>query len=209
MRLVKQTKSFARGELVEVDHAVAGSRRRRRARTSSPAAAVASGSTSRCAAQLAAKHAIVANALRRVISTIDPIVDAGTAARLAAARAVSRRGRQARPLSRASTNKLLPLARCPQLEPALEAVLELLVEIDAHTPIPEGELALLLGHRGEIAIGVERPWRAAPTLVGQRGIVGVIADDRDVRHAGDRGRARPDGRRRGTSRRRAPPATPR
>jgi 23S rRNA (uracil1939-C5)-methyltransferase len=33
------------------------------------------------------------------------------------------------------------------------------------------------GHAGAIAVAFERPWRAAATLVGQRGIAGVIADD--------------------------------
>jgi len=70
------------------------------------------------------------------------------------------------------------------------------------------ELALVVGHAGDVAVAVDRPWRGAPALVGKAAIRGVIAGG-EVHGApvieiepglwGGRGR----------SRRRAPPATPR
>ncbi|HEY0255564.1 MAG TPA: hypothetical protein VGC41_28740, partial [Kofleriaceae bacterium] len=80
-------------------------------------------------------------------------------------------------LYRPSTNKLVPLSDCPQLEPPLDAVVKLLVERGRHAPLPEGEVAMVLGHRGEIVVAFERPWKAAPLLVGAAGIVGVMAED--------------------------------
>jgi 23S rRNA (uracil1939-C5)-methyltransferase len=175
VRLVKQTKSFARGELVEIV-------------TPSPERVVPPcvHFTEGCggcqwqhvamASQVAAKQAIVTAALRRVITTIEPIVTpAPPLGWRRRARFHVEDGKLG--LYHRGTNKILPLAHCPQLEPKLEAVLELLVEMMRTTPIPEGELAMLLGHRGDIVIGIERPWKAAPTLIGQRGIVGVIAEE--------------------------------
>jgi 23S rRNA (uracil1939-C5)-methyltransferase len=173
--LVKETKSFARGELVEVVTPSPD-------RVTPPCPHFVAGCGGcqwqhvTLGAQLAAKQAIVANALRRVITEIDPIAaPCSSLGWRRRARFHVEGGKLG--LYHRGTNKLLPLARCPQLEPALEAVFELLVELTRTTPVPEGELALLLGHRGEVVIGLERPWRAAPTLIGQRGIVGVIAEE--------------------------------
>ena len=179
VKLVKETKSFARGELEEIvtpsPHRVA------------PPCVHFTEGCGGCQwqhvaieQQREAKHAIVVAALRRVIDQVEPIV-APTASlgwrrrarfHVAKAAGVSKLG-----LYHRGTNKILPLSSCPQLEPQLEAVLELLAQMMPGTPVPEGELAMLLGHRGEIVLVIERPWKAAPTLIGQRGIVGVIAED--------------------------------
>ena len=66
---------------------------------------------------------------------------------------------------------MLPIDHCPQLEPALDAAL---AAVRAASP-PDGELALLRGHGGDVVVGVARAWRLAPSLVGTAGIVGVVA----------------------------------
>ena len=168
-RLVRETASFARGELVEL---VAASP----ARVDPPCPAFAAGCGG-CqwlhvarAEQLAAKQAIVAGALRKLPGlAIEPIADPcpplGWRRR---ARFHVQRGRLG--LYAASSHRVIALARCPQLAPALDAVL---ARVIAAAP-PEGELALVLGHRGDIAIGAQRAWPGAAALVGG-GVVGVVA----------------------------------
>jgi 23S rRNA (uracil1939-C5)-methyltransferase len=175
IRIVKQTKSFARGE---VEAIVTPSPDR----VAPPCPAFVAGCGGcqwqhvAMPAQLAAKHAIVVNALRKVIATIDPIV--APAPPLGwRRRARFHVDRNVIGLYRTASHQLLPLAACPQLEPELEAVLELLATNAKHTPLPDGEVAMVRGHAGAIAVAFERPWRAAAALVGQRGITGVIADD--------------------------------
>src|SRR4029077_18409057 len=45
------------------------------------------------------------------------------------------------------SRNVIPIASCPQLEPELDAALR------AYTPKADGELSLVRGHRGDIAIG--------------------------------------------------------
>jgi 23S rRNA (uracil1939-C5)-methyltransferase len=68
---------------------------------------------------------------------------------------------------------VLPIAHCPQLEPELDAALAV---VAASSP-PDGELALVRGHRGDVAVGVARAWRGAAALVGRARIAGVLAGD--------------------------------
>jgi 23S rRNA (uracil1939-C5)-methyltransferase len=63
-------------------------------------------------------------------------------------------------LYRAGSHDVLPLAHCPQLEPALDAALG---QVIAAGP-PDGELALVLGHAGDVAVSTEQPWPAADRL---------------------------------------------
>jgi 23S rRNA (uracil1939-C5)-methyltransferase len=70
-----------------------------------------------------------------------------------------------------ATHQVLPIDRCPQLDPALDAALACVRGLSP----PDGELAVLLGHRGDVVVGVTRPWRGAAAVVGQARIVGVVA----------------------------------
>ncbi|MEO6772166.1 MAG: TRAM domain-containing protein [Kofleriaceae bacterium] len=175
IRIVKQTKSFARGEVVAI---VTPSPER----VVPPCPAFSAGCGGcqwqhvALAAQLAAKHATVVNALRKVIAQVDPIVAPGPPYGWRR-RARFHVDRNTIGLYRTASHQLLPLAACPQLEPELEAVLALLATTAKHTPLPDGEVALLRGHHGAIAVAFERPWRAAAGLVGQHGITGVLAAD--------------------------------
>lgn len=170
VRLVKQTKSFARGELVEIVTPSA-------ARVAPPCEYFAAGCGG-CqwqhvdrATQLAAKRAIVTGALRHlpglvVEDVLDPCPPYGWRRR---ARFHVHGGKVG--LYAHGSRDLVPIAHCPQLEPELDEALRI---VAARTP-PDGELALLRGHLGEIAVGVERAWRGAASVVGRGGIVGVIA----------------------------------
>ena len=175
IRIVKQTKSFARGE---VEAIVAPSPDR----VAPPCPAFVAGCGGcqwqhvALPAQLVAKHAIVVNALRKVIANVDPIV-APAPAYGWRRRTRFHVDRNKIGLYRTASHQILPLAACPQLEPELEAVLALLSANAKHTPLPDGEMAMLRGHAGAIALAFERPWRAAAALVGQRGIAGVLAGD--------------------------------
>ncbi len=169
VRLVKETASFARGEVVEVLAAGPG--------RVTPACAHFVAGCGGCqwlhvshAAQLAAKQDIVAGALRRLGATIHPI------AAPAPALGWRRRARFHVQLGKlglyaAGTTTVIPLRDCPQLEPALATAL---AAIAGGPSPPDGELALLLGHRGEVAVGVEAVWRGAAALVGRAGITGVV-----------------------------------
>jgi 23S rRNA (uracil1939-C5)-methyltransferase len=170
VNLVKQTKSFARGEVAEVVRAST-------IRVAPPCEYFVAGCGG-CqwqhverAGQLAAKHAIVTAALRKltglvVEDVLDPAPPYGWRRR---ARFHVHGGKVG--LYHYGTQKLIPLARCPQLEPELDAALKVIVPL---TP-PDGELAMVRGHRGEIVVAAEHAWRGAAKLVGRAGIVGVIA----------------------------------
>ncbi|CAN5127845.1 class I SAM-dependent RNA methyltransferase [soil metagenome] len=171
VQLLKQTKSFARGEIIEI---VTPSPER--VTPACPAFLAGCGGcqwqhVSRTA-QLAAKQAIVTAALRRVTTEIAPIAAPGPALgwRRRARFHVEQRKLG---LYRTASHEVLPLGACPQLEPPLEAVLALLAEANRQTPMPDGEVAMLLGHRGEISLAFEAPWKGAAALVGNAGIVGV------------------------------------
>lgn len=174
-QLTKQTKSFARGALIEVVTPSPD-------RVTPPCAAFLAGCggcqwqhVSR-GAQLAAKQAIVAAALRRVTTNIAPIAAAAPdfGWRRRARFHVEQRKLG---LYRSASHEILPLSACPQLEPALEAVLALLAEAHRQAPLPDGEVALLVGHQGHIAIGVEKPWKGAAGFLKRPGVVGVHAGD--------------------------------
>jgi 23S rRNA (uracil1939-C5)-methyltransferase len=169
-RIVHATSSFARAELIEVV-------------TPGPARAVPPcphfvGRCGGCqwqhvtrAEQLAAKHAIVAGALRKLDGLrIHPIGDPAPALGWRRrARFHVARGRAG--LYALGSVRVLPIDHCPQLEPALDAAYAV---VSAATP-PDGELALLLAHDGRIAVATERAWRGAARIVGRAGIAGVLA----------------------------------
>jgi 23S rRNA (uracil1939-C5)-methyltransferase len=97
-------------------------------------------------AQLAAKQAIVAGALRKLPGlVIEPIADPcppyGWRRR---ARFHVEGGRVG--LYAVGSHDLIPIASCPQLEPELDKALR------AFPPTRDGDIALLRGHRGDIAI---------------------------------------------------------
>lgn len=177
-RLVQVTTSFARAQLVSVEEPSPE-------RTDPPCPHFLRGCggctwqhVSR-AAQLAAKQAIVTSALRKRTSlTVHPIEDpAPSFGWRRRARFHVSQGQFG--LYVEASHTVLPIDRCPQLEPALDAALSRAREASP----PDGELAMLLGHRGDIVVGVSRPWAAAASLVGTAGIVGVVAP-RDRRAAG-------------------------
>lgn len=168
--LLKETKSFARGEVVEL-------LRPSQDRVPPPCEYFVAGCGG-CAwqhvartAQLVAKQAIVEGALRKLEGlAIEPIADP------AAPYGWRRRARfhvagGKVGLYALGTQRVIPLSRCPQLEPELEAALR---TIAAATP-PDGELMLLRGHQGDISVSVEHGWGNAARLVGKSGIVGILA----------------------------------
>ena len=176
VRLVHETKSFARGELVEVIEPGPD-------RVTPPCEHFVRGCGG-CAwqhvaypAQLAAKQAIVAGALRKLEGLVvhpiaSPAPPLGWRRRARFHVANGKTG-----LYKRASRDVLPIRNCPQLEPALDAAL---AEVARSTP-PDGELALLLasgapkGADARIAIAAERAWRGAARLVGRAGIAGVIA----------------------------------
>jgi 23S rRNA (uracil1939-C5)-methyltransferase len=167
VRLTKETKSFARGELVEIVTPSAD-------RVAPPCPHFIAGCGG-CAwqhvarpAQLAAKQQLVAGALRKLAVPIEPIADPCPPYHWRRRARFHVAGGKLG-LYREGTREVMAIARCPQLEPPLEAALRAL-----GTP-PEGEVALALGHTGEIVVGVEKAWRAAGNVVGRAGIVGIVA----------------------------------
>jgi 23S rRNA (uracil1939-C5)-methyltransferase len=171
VRLVQQTKSFARGELVDV--LVAGV-----ARVAPPCPHFVAGCGG-CqwqhvarAEQLAAKQTIVTGALRKLDGlTVHSIVAPSPAlgwrrrARFHVGSGVG--------LYRLGTHAIVPIDHCPQLEPALDAAY---AAVAAASP-PAGELALLLGHQGHVAVATTRPWKRAERLIGTAGIRGLQCGD--------------------------------
>lgn len=69
------------------------------------------------------------------------------------------------------SHHVIAIDHCPQLVAGLDAAL---AQVAAASP-PDGELALVIGHRGDVAVAVDRPWRGAVALVGKAGIRGVFA----------------------------------
>ena len=125
------------------------------------------------AEQLAAKQAIVAGALRKLTDLrLHPIADAAPALGWRRrARFHIERGKIG--LYELGSHRVLPLDRCPQLEPALDAAY---AYVATATP-PDGELAMVLAHDGRVAIATERAWRGAARLIGRAGIAGILAGD--------------------------------
>jgi 23S rRNA (uracil1939-C5)-methyltransferase len=121
--------------------------------------------------QLRAKQAIVASALRRLADLdLHPIADPappyGWRRRARFHVANGRLGLYAQ-----GTHRVLPIDHCPQLEPRLDAALQ---AVRAASP-PDGELALVVGETGDVAIGAEHAWPGGERLVGRADIRGVIA----------------------------------
>ena len=144
VRVVKSTTSYARAALVEVLTPGA------RVDPACPHFARGCGGCSwqhvAYPAQLAAKQAIVAGALRKLDVVVHPIATPAPPlgwrrrARFHVQRGVTG-------LFAEGTHTLLPIDHCPQLDPALEPALA--------RPHADGELAIALGHRGEIAVDDE------------------------------------------------------
>ncbi len=123
--------------------------------------------------QLRAKQAIVHGALRRLSALeIHPIANPappyGWRRRARFHVAGGRAGLYAH-----GTNRVLPIDHCPQLDPRLDAAY---AQVRAATP-PDGELALVIGEAGDVAVGVQKPWRGADKLVGRAGVRGVVTPD--------------------------------
>lgn len=169
VKLVEAKPSFARGEVVEVVSPGA-------ARVAPVCPEVARGCGG-CqwqqvarAEQLRAKQLIVANALRKLDGLVvhpiaDPCPPLGWRRRARFHVEAGRVGLYAR-----SSHRVLPLAHCPQLEPALDAALAVVSQ--AHPP--DGELSMLLAYDGRIVVGHDRMWPAAGQLIGRAGIVGAM-----------------------------------
>lgn len=123
--------------------------------------------------QLRAKQTIVAGALRRLAGLDlhpirDPAPPYGWRRRARFHVAGGRVG-----LYALGTRRVLAIDHCPQLEPRLDGAL---AQVRAAGP-PDGELALLLGEAGEVAVGVQQPWKAGEQLVGRADICGVVTAD--------------------------------
>jgi 23S rRNA (uracil1939-C5)-methyltransferase len=170
VRVVQAKRSFARGELLAVL-----ARSPARVEPSCPHFTAGCGG---CAwqhvsreAQLAAKHAQVTGALRKLAGVVvEPMLDPGPPlgwrrrARFHVAGGVVG-------LYAAASKQLLAIERCPQLEPGLDAAL---AAVSAARP-PDGELHLARATSGDVVVGVEQAWPAGRALLGQHHIVGVRA----------------------------------
>jgi 23S rRNA (uracil1939-C5)-methyltransferase len=173
VKLTLEKKQHARGEIVEIVRASPD-------RVAPPCPHFVQGCGG-CAwqhvarpAQLAAKQAIVDGALRKLeglaIERIaDPCPPFGwrRRARFHVANGVVG-------LYAYGSRNIIPIASCPQLEPELDAALR------AYTPSADGELSLVRGHRGDIAIGVgtielEPGLHAGPTDFAQASAAGNAA----------------------------------
>jgi 23S rRNA (uracil1939-C5)-methyltransferase len=71
------------------------------------------------------------------------------------------------------THDVLPIQHCPQLEPALDVAYGM---VRSASP-PDGELALVIGQTGEVAVGVQKPWKLGERLVGRAGVKGVVTPE--------------------------------
>jgi 23S rRNA (uracil1939-C5)-methyltransferase len=128
-------------------------------------------------AQLAAKQAIVAGALRKAVArglVVRPILDpvAAYGWRRRARLHVDGAGALGFYAARSHAVVALPDAGCVQLDPRLDAAV---AAIRAARP-PAGELDVALGHDGRIAVAVDpsAPWPAAAALIGTAGIAGDV-----------------------------------
>ena len=173
IRVVKTTSTYARAEVVEVVEAGAS----RVAPTCPHALRVATRQPAPVCGgcqwqhvsrseQLAAKLATVTGALRkleglRIHPIEDPCPPLGWRRR---ARFHVERGVVG--LYAPGSQEVVPIASCPQLEPALDAAYRVVVA--AHPP--DGELALLINYKGEVAVATEDPWLRGGEIVGRAGI---------------------------------------
>jgi len=171
-RVVRATSSYAHAALVEIE--VAGPAR------VEPACPHVTSGCGGCVwqhvarrEQLAAKQAIVAGALRRLAGVrIHPIADPAPALGWRRrARFHVADGRTG--LYELGGRRVVPVDRCPQLEPALDAAY---AAVAAAAP-PDGELAAVIAYDGRIAVAIEQAWPGAARLVGRAGITGAVAGD--------------------------------
>jgi 23S rRNA (uracil1939-C5)-methyltransferase len=172
-RVVKASSSFARAEIEEVLEPSAS-------RVTPPCKHFVEGCGG-CAwqhvahrEQLLAKQTIVAGALRKLEGLVvhdiaDPAPPLGWRRRARFHVAGGKLG-----LYVLGTRRVLPIERCPQLEPELDEARALI----ARSSPPDGELAMIRASDGKIVVGVERVWRGAERVVGKCGIAGVVAGDR-------------------------------
>lgn len=171
-RVTRSTKSFAHAELLDV---VAPSAQR----VEPPCPHFKQGCGG-CqwqhvarAEQLLAKQTIVSGALRKLPGLVvhdiaDPAPPLGWRRRARFHVAGGKVG-----LFALESHRVLAIDHCPQLEARLDAALG---QVAAWSP-PDGELALVVGHKGDVAVGVGKPWKAAARLVGKAAIRGVTAGD--------------------------------
>lgn len=171
-RIVKTTSSLAHAELVEITQPSPS-----RVEPPCPHFELGCGG---CAwqhvardEQLRAKQTIVSSALRRLAKLDlhpirDPAPPLGWRRRARFHIAGGRVGLYAQ-----GTTRVLPIDHCPQLEPKLDAAY---ATVRAASP-PDGELALVLGQGGEVAIGVQKPWKLGEKLLGRADIKGVVTTD--------------------------------
>lgn len=171
-RLTRATKSFAHGELVEV--------RQPSARRVTPPCPHFVRGCGGCqwqhvdrAEQLLAKQTNVHGALRKLTGLVVHEIEAPAPPLGWRRRARFHVAGGNVGLFALESHRLVAIDHCPQLEPRLDAALG---QVRAWSP-PDGELALVVGHAGDVAIGVGRPWKAGARLIGKAAIRGVIAGD--------------------------------
>lgn len=174
-RVVEKKPAWARGELEEVI-AASGDR------AVPPCRLFAARACGGCQwqhvtreAQLAAKHAIVAGALRKPIAAgmeLRPVLDPAPAyGWRRRARLHVDRGAVGFFAPRSHTVADLAGVGCAQLDPRLDRAV---AAVRAAAP-PDGELDVAIGHAGDVVIATRAAWPAAAGLVGTANIVGVDA----------------------------------
>src|SRR5262245_24666487 len=176
-RLVAERAAWARGELVEGVVPSPG-------RVAPPCPLFVARACGGCqwqhverAAQLAAKHALVAGALRHAIARgleLQPILDAAPAyGWRRRARLHARDGGLGffAPRSHAIADQRG--VGCVQLEPRLR---DAVAAVRTAGP-PDGEVDIALGEGGAVVVATRAPWPAGAALVGSAGIVGVETGD--------------------------------
>ncbi|HEY4179890.1 MAG TPA: TRAM domain-containing protein [Kofleriaceae bacterium] len=182
VRLVQQTKSFARGQLVEI---VTPSS----ARVAPPCPAFERGCggcawmhVSR-AEQLAAKQAVVAGALRKLVgATLHPIADPAPALGWRRrARFHVQGGRVG--LYRENSNDVLAIDACPQLEPVLDEKLREVSKGDVGRG--ESEVVMLRGYRGDVVVGFGARKADDPVIEIEPGLWGTAWDFAQASEAGN------------------------
>ena len=126
-------------------------------------------------AQQAAKHAIVAFALRRHVTAGMQMkgLIAGSAAFGWRRRARLHADGVGLGFFAPRTHDVVDIAHCAQLEPALSSALSVL----RGARPPSGEVSMVVNERGHVAIAVARPWAAGAALIGQGGITQVRTAD--------------------------------
>ncbi len=129
-------------------------------------------------AQRAAKQEIVRRALRKVTDSVAPIVTPSPDYRWRRRARLRLRGGALGYHARRS-HRMVDVATCPQLEPALDAALAAVRARLLPVFAGSGELELLCSLRGEVQVAVEGRGaaalgEAAAALLGSAGIVGVL-----------------------------------